>query len=62
MEFSVNFEACIGCGVCMQVCPSVFGLDEDSGKAVLLIESPASGDSDLIKEAIDSCPVGCINA
>ena len=46
----------------MQVCPSVFGLDEDSGKAVLLIESPASGDSDLIREAIDSCPVGCINA
>jgi ferredoxin len=62
MEVSVNFDDCIGCGVCMQVCPGVFGLDEESGKAVLLDGGSGSGKIDLIKEAVDSCPIGCINA
>jgi ferredoxin len=62
MEVSVNFDDCIGCGVCMQVCPEVFGLDEESGKAVLLDGGSHAGKGDLIKEAVDSCPIGCINA
>ena len=62
MEISVNFDECIGCGVCMQVCPEVFGLDEESGKTVLLNYDQTDDNSDLIKEAVDSCPIGCVNA
>jgi ferredoxin len=48
----------------MQVCPSVFGLDENVGKVLLtdLGETDCGSDIiDLVKEAVDSCPVGCIN-
>jgi ferredoxin len=45
----------------MQVCPTVFGLDDDAGKAVLLSdEATDKHEGQLIKEAIDSCPIGCI--
>ncbi|MDR1134418.1 MAG: ferredoxin [Synergistaceae bacterium] len=58
MSVSINLGQCIGCGVCMQVCPDAFRLDENAGKAVLK-EHGRGGDS-LIKEAVDCCPVGCI--
>jgi ferredoxin len=46
----------------MQVCPDVFGLDEEAGKAVILdSEVKDGGDGELIKEAMDSCPIGCIS-
>ena len=61
-EVSVNFDECIGCGVCMQVCPEVFGLDEESGKVVLLNYEQSNDNSGLVKEAADSCPIGCVNA
>lgn len=61
MAVSINFDDCIGCGVCMQVCPAVFGLDEELGKAMLLSDEPVGKESDLLKEALDSCPIGCIN-
>ena len=64
MEFSVNFDECIGCGVCMQVCPEVFGLDEEAGKVVLLNNEKPDDNADLVKEvkeAADSCPIGCVN-
>ena len=33
MSVKVNTDECIGCGVCAQICPDVFELDEDAGKA-----------------------------
>jgi ferredoxin len=48
----------------MQVCPSIFGLDEDAGKVSLIGVDETDCGSDiigLVKEAVDSCPVGCIN-
>ena len=61
MEVGVDFDKCIGCGVCMQVCPEVFGLDEESGKAVLLNYERSDDNMDIVKEAADSCPIGCVN-
>ena len=62
MEVSVNFDECIGCGVCMQICPEVFGLDEELGKAVLLNNEHMDENINLAKEAADCCPIGCVNA
>jgi ferredoxin len=45
----------------MQICPDVFGLDEEAGKATLLEPNETSEKADFIKEAIDSCPIGCIS-
>jgi ferredoxin len=61
LQLNLNIEDCIGCGVCCQVCPDVFLLDEDAGKARIADASSADRKENLVMEAIDSCPIGCIN-
>ncbi len=56
MRVKVNEDDCIGCGVCAQICPDVFVLDEDAGISKVI--KPEG--SDCAKEAADSCPVSCI--
>ena len=46
----------------MQICPEVFDLDEESGKAVLLNNEHSDDNIDLVKEAADCCPIGCVSA
>lgn len=55
----INEEDCIGCGSCEAICPEVFKLDEERGKAVVI--KPEGGPEDLIEEAIEACPVSCIS-
>ena len=52
-------EECIGCGSCEEICPDVFKLDEEKEKAEVI--KPEGGPTDLIQEAIDTCPVSCIH-
>ncbi|MDR1516285.1 MAG: ferredoxin [Synergistaceae bacterium] len=61
MRLNLNVETCIGCGVCSQVCPDVFFLDEDAGRAVISNAELADSEENLVREAIDACPIGCIN-
>ena len=54
----VDEEECIGCGSCEEICPDVFVLNEDTEKAEVI--SPEGGPEELIEEAMDACPVECI--
>lgn len=56
MKVTVNQEECIGCGVCAQICPEVFTMDDDAGVSKVI--RPEG--SDCAQEAADSCPVSCI--
>ncbi|MEG1602830.1 MAG: ferredoxin [Cloacibacillus sp.] len=56
MGIKVNLDDCIGCGVCSELCPQNFKLDEDEGKCMVISQDP----SQTVKEAAESCPVSAI--
>ena len=60
MKALVNQDTCIGCGICMSMCPDVFHSDDD-GKACTKDEEVAKDLEDGATEARDSCPVDAID-
>ncbi len=60
MRAIVDAELCTGCGVCEDICPEVFGLEDDLAK-VKLDPVPAENE-EACREALDSCPVEAISA
>ena len=54
----IDEEECISCESCVEICPSVFGWDEDSEKAFVI--DGADANEDCIEEAVASCPAECI--
>lgn len=53
----LNEMECEGCQSCVEVCPEVFGFNEDTEKAYII---DPNGPEDCIEEAINMCPVECI--
>lgn len=54
----VNEDTCIGCGLCTQLCPKVFAI-QDNGKSKAV--NPTGDDEANIQAAIDACPVQAIS-
>ncbi|CAD6271493.1 unnamed protein product [Miscanthus lutarioriparius] len=54
----VDEFTCIGCKNCANICPGVFETEEDFGRSRVYSQS---GSTELIQDAIDSCPVDCIH-
>jgi len=60
MKAYVDKDTCIGCGLCPEVCPEVFEM-EDDGKAVASkVEVPENLLASA-KEAEEQCPVTAIS-
>jgi len=55
----IETEECIGCQSCVELCPDVFGFDDEAEKAEVLM--PEGGPEECIDEAIGTCPVECIH-
>ena len=53
----VDQDECTGCGLCEEICPEVFRMNEDDVSEVYAADGAPE---DKIQEAIDSCPVECI--
>jgi len=58
-EVKIDQDECIGCEACVEICPTVFGFDEDEGKAHVI--DGANPDEDCVDEAVASCPAACIS-
>jgi ferredoxin len=54
----VNQDECISCGLCAEICPEVFRLND---KDLSEVYNPTGAPEEKIQEAIDSCPVQCIH-
>jgi ferredoxin len=53
----VDQELCTSCGVCVDLCPGVFQLNDDD---LAEVTDPFGASEEEIQEAIDQCPVACI--
>jgi len=55
----IDEDECLGCEACVEICPGMFGFDEDSEKAYV-IDGHEDVDEDEVEDAMASCPVECI--
>jgi len=59
MKASVDKELCLGCGICVEVCPEVFEMDDDNkAQAKVNLVPPESEGS--CRDAADQCPESAI--
>lgn len=58
MKMQVN-EECIGCGLCPEICPDVFKMQE-TGFAEAIDEDISEQVEESAEEAMESCPVSAI--
>lgn len=54
----VDQSICTSCGLCAELAPNTFALDDDELSYVVNQEGDPP---DVIEEAIESCPVECIH-
>ena len=59
MKVEVNKDICIGCGLCTNIAPDVFSMN-DEGKAKAIDGEIAEKDQPLVEEAVNSCPISAI--
>ena len=60
MKAHVNKDMCISCGICLTVCPEVFGFDDNS-LAEAIVEKIPDECLSAAQEARECCPVNVID-
>ncbi|MCU0680373.1 MAG: ferredoxin [Planctomycetes bacterium] len=55
MTIKVNQDACVGCGLCANMCSDVFKINNDNKSEVISQDNMACA-----KQAAESCPVAAI--
>ncbi|MDF7824415.1 ferredoxin [Pontiellaceae bacterium B12227] len=58
MKAAVDPDRCIGCGVCEQICNTVFEMDDNLAK--VKVETVPTDAEAGCQDAADACPVNAI--
>lgn len=58
MKATVDQDTCIGCGLCVSICPEVFEMEGDV--AVAYVDPVPEGSAADCRQAAEDCPVGAI--
>ena len=58
MKLQVDKNKCLGCGMCISLCPAVFELK--NGKSQIKEKANLEKSKKCIKEAAENCPAGAI--
>ncbi|MGD2175040.1 MAG: ferredoxin [Candidatus Brocadiaceae bacterium] len=58
MKIEVDEDLCVGASACEDICPQVFEVVE--GISQVKVDDVPADLEDLVREAVDSCPVGAI--
>jgi len=54
MKATIDKDSCTGCGLCVETCPDVFEMGDDT--AQVKGDSIPSGAEDCARQAADDCP------
>jgi ferredoxin len=57
LEVTIDQLVCIGAGMCVQLAPEVFAIDDEG---VAFVVSLAAAEPELLRRAERSCPTGAI--
>jgi ferredoxin len=60
MQANVDRDLCIGCNLCVEICPEVFVMGDDMIAKVIVGEVPAALE-EKANDAKASCPVDAIS-
>ena len=58
MKVRVDADLCTGCGLCADICPEVFEIQDDI--SVVLVEEVPEEQAGVVREAAEDCPVEAI--
>ena len=59
MKVRVDQESCTGCGLCLDLCPDMFELNDEALAEAKQEDVPENLEDD-VREAADECPVEAI--
>ena len=60
MRVEVDWDRCIGSGMCTTIAPALFDLDDD-GAMIVVKDTPGPDEERSLQDAVACCPVNALS-